>query len=188
VYPITGFHLLIAAYMESLRTTEALDVNRFINQYGANRYGFDSAESRILWQALKTAPYEVKEGSVESPMPMTLKTLADSSAAAAQTFRTLQPVRNKKEFDHYRLMADIRVLHLRFLEIVQEANMQGFNADSIPAVLHRLQALMAENTLLSQRFIDLNRDDFYLPELEEENRLRSVTLVDFYNRLNRFGR
>jgi hypothetical protein len=44
---------------------------------------------------------------------------------------------------------------------------------------------MAENIVLSQRFIDLNRDDFYLPELEEENRLRSVTLADFYNRLNR---
>jgi hypothetical protein len=97
-------------------------------------------------------------------------------------------VRNEKEFEHYRLMADIRVQHLHFLEIVQEANTQDFNGDSIPAVLHRLKALIAENTVLSQRFIDLNRDDFYVSELEEENRLRSVTLVDFYNRLNRLGR
>jgi hexosaminidase len=188
VYPITGFHLLIAAYMESLRTTGPLDVNRFINQYGKSRLGFDSTESRIFWQALKTAPYEVKEGSVESPMPITLQALADSGAAAAQALRMLHPVQNEKEFEHYRLMADIRAQHLRFLEIVQEANTQDFNRDSIPGVLHRLQTLIAENTGLSQRFIDLNRDDFYLPELEEENRLRSVTLVDFYNRLNRFGR
>jgi hexosaminidase len=185
VYPITGFHLLIATYMESLRRPGPLQINKFISQYGASRYGFDSTASRLFWQALKTAPYEVKEGSVESPMPMTLKALADSSAAAAQTLRALHPVRNEKEFDHYRLMADIRVQHLRFLDIVREANSQGFNRDSIPAVLQRLRALMAENTGLSQRFIDLNRDDFYLPELEEENRLRSVTLVDFYNRLNR---
>jgi hypothetical protein len=188
VYPITGFHLLIAAYMESLRTTGALDVNRFIHQYGADRFGFDSIESRIFWQALKTGPYEVKEGSVESPTPMTLKALTDSSAAAAQTLRMLHPVRNEKEFEHYKLMADIRVQHLRFLEIVQEANKQDFNGDSIPAVLHRLEALITENAVLSQRFIDLNRDDFYLPELEEENRLRAVTLVDFYSRLNRLGR
>jgi hexosaminidase len=185
VYPITGFHLLIAAYMESLRQPGLLQINRFISQYGASRYGFDSTASRIFWQALKTAPYEVKEESVVSPMPMTLKALADSSAAAARTLRALHPVRNEKELDHYRLMADIRVQHLRFLEIVGEANSQGFNADSIPAVLQRLRALMAENKVLSQRFIDLNRDDFYLPELEEENRLRSVTLTDFYNRLNR---
>jgi hypothetical protein len=188
VYPITGFHLLIAAYMESLRTTGTLNVNRFIGDYGAGRYGFDSAASRIFWQALTTAPYEVKEGVVLASTPMTLKVLTDSSVAAAQTLRTLRPVRNEKEFEHYRLMADIRVQHLRFLEIVQEANTQDFNRDSIPGVLHRLQTLIAENTGLSQRFIDLNRDDFYLPELEEENRLRSVTLVDFYNRLNRFGR
>jgi hypothetical protein len=119
---------------------------------------------------------------------MTLKALADSGGAAAQTLWTLHPVRNEKEFEHYRLMADIRVQHLRFLEIVQEANTQDFNRDSIPGVLHRLRTLIAENTGLSQRFTDLNRGDFYLSELEEENRLRSVTLVDFYNRLNRSGR
>jgi len=97
-------------------------------------------------------------------------------------------VTNQKEFEHYRLMADIRVEHLRFLEVEEEANTQGFNGDSIPDVLRRLQALIAENTVLSQRFVDLNRDDFYLAELEEENRLRSVELVDFYNRLSRLGR
>jgi hypothetical protein len=85
-------------------------------------------------------------------------------------------------------MADIRVEHLRFLEIVEETNAQGFDGDSIPDVLYRLEALIAENTVLSQRFIDLNGDDFYRPELEEENRLRSLELVDFYNRLRRLGR
>ncbi len=188
VYPITGFHFLIAAYIESLRTTGALEVNRFISQYGKSRYGFDSTESRTFWQALKTAPYEVKEGSVQSPMPMTLKTLVDSSAAAAQSLRMLRPMRNENEFEHYRLMADIRVQHLRFLKIVQEANMQDFSGDRVPGVLHRLEALIAENTALSQRFIDLNRDDFYLRELEEENLLRSLPLMDFYDRLSRSGR
>ena len=188
VYPITGFHLLIAAYIESLRTAGALDVNRFIDQYGSSRYGLDSTEARIFWQALTTAPYEVKDGVVLSTIPMTLKVLTDSSAAAAQTLRTLHPETNQKEFEHYRLMADIRVEHLRFLEIVEETNAQGFDGDSIPDVLHRLEALIAENTVLSQRFIDLNGDDFYHPELEEENRLRSLELVDFYNRLRRLGR
>jgi hypothetical protein len=41
-------------------------------------------------------------------------------------------VRNEKEFEHYRLMADIRVEHLRFLEIVEEANAQASTGIAFP--------------------------------------------------------
>ena len=178
VYPITGFHLLIAAYMESLRSP--LNTARFIRQYGASRYGFSASQSRMFWRALTTTPYEVDEGVVESPAPMTLQALTDSSAAAAGVLYALHPARNKKEFAHYRLMADIRVQHLRFLEVVRVANTPEFDR---AVLLRRLRTLIAGNVDLSRRFIDLNRGDFYLSELEEENRLRAAILVDFYNRL-----
>ena len=97
--------------------------------------------------------------------------------------------------DHYReiaaqfrLMADIRVQHLRFLEIEQEANSPAFTKAGVPGLVRRLHLLLAEDSLLSQKFIELNKGAFYLSELREENELRSVRIRELYQRLTGMGR
>ena len=82
-------------------------------------------------------------------------------------------------------MADIRVQYLRFAAIEAEANSPVFTKRDVPALLTRLRALLAEAPSLSRRFIDLNKDDFYLAELQQENALRTVRLKELYDRLNR---
>ena len=185
VYPITGFNILLAAYVESLHSAAPLDIPEFIIGYCARQYGLTRDQALAFWQAAQTAPYEVKEGEVQSPEPMTLTAMVDSNIVAAATLRALQPKKNLREFEHYRLMADIRVQYLRFAAIEAEANSPVFTTRAVPALLTRLRALLAEAPSLSRRFMDLNKDDFYLAELQQENALRTVRLRELYDRLNR---
>lgn len=184
VYPITGFHILLSAYMESLRSATPLDIGQFIIGYCARTYGFTPPQALAFWNALKTAPYEVNEGVVEGSAGLSPESLADSAAMAAKTLRELRPSRNAAEFDHYRLMADIRLQHLRFLVLERQCNAPGFTRAEVPAVLKKLKVLLDEAPGLAQRFIALNKGSFYLPELEQENRLRSSPIQAFYDRLN----
>ena len=184
VYPITGFSILLAAYMEALGSTTPVDLSAFTERYCSRQFGFHPAQAQAFWQALITAPYEVADGMVQSPVPMTLAALTDSCVAASRVLHQLQPSANTREFGHFRLMADIRVQHLRFLEIEQEANSTAFTKAGLPGLVRRLRSLLAEDSLLSQRFIELNKGEFYLSELREENELRSVRIRELYQRLS----
>jgi hexosaminidase len=162
VYPISGFNILIAAYFESLRSTAPLDIRSFVANYCRQQYGFTRDQSLTFWQAL-----------------------TDSSAVAAALLRTFRPQKNMEEFEHYRLMADIRAQHLRFEQIVAEANAPGFAQRGIPGLLTRLRTLLAEAPALDQRFIALNKNTLYGPELNAENALRTFRIRDLYARLSK---
>ena len=77
---------------------------------------------------------------------MTVQQLADSQAVAVKTLYRLQPTKNKEEFEHYRLMADIRMLYLTYQKIEKEVNMPSFtntrhscSFTTIEAIAERIQ-------------------------------------------------
>lgn len=185
VYPISGFSMLLAAYAESLKSDQPLDIDGFITAYCKKQYGFDARQSALFWQALKTAPYQVSQGKVESPTPVTLKQLLDSTKQADRILYALKPVRNQQEFEHYKLMEDIRVHYLTYEEIEKGVNADGFAPAQVPAVLAQLKNLMTEGTQLDQRFNALNKDYLYPSELAQENELRDAKARLLYRRLSR---
>jgi hypothetical protein len=185
VYPVTGFNILLAAYAQSIAQTAPLDIETFVANYCAKQYGFTAKQSALFWQALKAAPYEISNGYVESHTPLALSTLVDSVAWAAGVFNTLQPLKNKREFEHYRLMAAIRLQYLRFSMIEKQVNNENFNAAGIPAVVIKLQKLIANAALLDEEFIEFNKDSYNPTELKAENELRNAKLLLLYNRLVR---
>jgi len=65
--------------------------------------------------------------------------LADSQALTVKTLYELQPQKNKEEFEHYRLMADIRMLYLTYPKIEAEVNDPGFSNSKIPSILVQLK-------------------------------------------------
>jgi hypothetical protein len=163
VYPITGFDLLIAAYIESLRSAAPLDLRSFLAGYCQRQYGLGPDEALRFWSALTDTGID----------------------AGARVLRNLRPQRNQREFGHYRLMADIRAQHLQLERIEAEANAPNFTTSAIPALLTRLRALLVADTALSRRFIALNEAGFYLPELQAENALRTARIRGLYDRLGR---
>ena len=165
VYPISGFNILIAAYIESLKQQTPLDIPAFIAGYCGKQYGFTAGQSHTFWLAL-----------------------TDTGVTAAQTLRTLHPKANTAEYAQYILMADIRAQHLLFERMVADANAPGFTQQDIPALLTRLQTLLAADSAISRRFMALNRDLLNPAELDQENRLRTARIRDLYLRLKRARR
>ncbi|HEY4109546.1 beta-N-acetylhexosaminidase [Puia sp.] len=162
VYPITGFNILIAEYFESLKEQMPLDIQAFVIDYCHRQYGFTREQALVFWRGL-----------------------TDTGTAAAQTLRTLHPQKNSSEYEHYLLMADIRVEHLLFERIESEANAPGFGAGAVPALAARLRALLDTETILARRFIALNKEAFYPAELDHENELRAFRMRELYARLTR---
>jgi len=182
VYPISGFNILLAAYIESIKSPQPLDVEKFVQSYCEKQYGFNQGQSQQFWKALKTAPYPVTQGKVISPTPVSVKQLLDSTKWVAQTLNLLKPLKNQEEFEHYRLMTDIRIHYLQYEEIENVVNSTSFN---LPDILSQLKSLIAAGDGLDKRFITLNKNYLYPAELTEENNLRNVKVRLLYQRLSR---
>jgi hypothetical protein len=185
VYPITGFNMLLSAYGQSLKTTQPLNVEQFVETYTRDTYGFTKKQASRFWQALTTAPYEVAQGEVVSPKPMTIQTLLDSTRLAAKILADLTPARNKQEFEQYRLMTDIRVEYLTYQKIEKETNDPSFTTAHIPPVLTRLNTLMADSEKTSKRFTAVNKAYFHPAELEQETYWRTIKPRLLYERLSK---
>jgi hexosaminidase len=183
VYPITGFSMLIKAYTQSLRTDKPPDIPAFIQAYSKQQYGFTAQQAASFWKALTITPYEVKQGEVAATLAMTVQQLADSQAMAVKILYRLQPLKNKEEFEHYRLMADIRMLYLNYQKIEKQVNMPSFTKALFPGVIQQLKQLLSDSKKIDQLFIRLNSNTLYLAELEQENSLRDSKINLLYKRL-----
>ncbi len=117
VYPISGFELLASAFMTSLKDTSALVIDDFINSYCRKTYDFNAEQAIIFKKALFKTPYKVVQGKVLSPVGMTIGQLIDSATWSANILRSIIPKKGKKGFQHYVLMADIRVFYLKVTAI-----------------------------------------------------------------------
>jgi hexosaminidase len=185
VYPNNGFNMLIAAYAESIKSTNPLDIDGFITKYCNKQYGFNREQSAKFWRALKTTPYEIVHGKVEVPAPVSIKQLLDSTTTAEKTLSELHPEKNKEEFEHYRLMADIRLNYLEFHYILQRVNSPSFTLADVPGILQELKKLMVNQEKHDLHFNELNKNYLYPAEIKEENDLRNIRIRLLYDRLSR---
>ncbi len=185
VYPNSGFNMLIAAYAESIKSTRPLDIDDFIARYCKEQYGLDAADAAKFWKALKTTPYEILYGKVQSKSPMAVKQLLDSNAMAMEILAELHPTKNEQEFEHYRLMTAIREFYLEFHEILERLNSREFTGDQMPKVLSDLETLLKTQDTIDAQFNELNKDVLYPEELKEENDLRDLRVRLLYDRLKR---
>jgi len=185
VYPLSGFNMLIAAYAESIKSTQPLNIDDFITRYCAAQYGFDAGQAAKFWKALKTTPYEIVHGEVKSRSPLTVHQMLDSTKVALDILYDLQPSKNKDEFEHYRLIAGIRANYLEFHDILQRVNSPEFTPAQVPGVLDELKSMMINEDLLDLHFLQLNKNFLYPTEIKEENELRNIRVRLLYDRLSR---
>ena len=185
VYPITGFNMLIAAYSESLKTSGRLDIIHFITSYCKEKYGFNGHQADSFWRALTAAPYEVEQGKVLAKDSLSLENLMDSQINAASILSRLVPLKNKDEFEQYRLMTAIRIQYLAYEQIESRVNSAMFSKEQIPEMIKALKQLILNAGVLDRRFIDLNRSFFHLDELMAENRMRNLKTQLLYEQLSK---
>ncbi|HVU58677.1 MAG TPA: family 20 glycosylhydrolase [Puia sp.] len=182
VYPITGFHMLVDAFIDALARPESFDRDKFIIEYCRQRYGLNEASANLFKTALFTTPYKVVGGKVLSPTSLSLTALLDSARMAATILDTLHPIKNQTEFEHYRLMARIRVYYLTYLNIEAQANAAS-NPDDLKKYIAQLKTLMATEPALDEDFRRLNKDALYPAAIEEENTIRTYRAHRLFERL-----
>jgi len=185
VYPLSGFNMLIAAYAESIRQVKSLDISDFIARYCKEQYGLNAEEASKFWTALKTTPYEIVHGKVESSKLLSVKQLLDSNRAALETLYDLHPSQNAEEFEHYRIMAGIRENYLQFHYILEQLNSPEFTTAQTPLILNELKYLMINQDVVDMHFTELNKNFLDASEIKEENDLRNLRVKLLYDRLSR---
>lgn len=169
VYPISGFNMLIDAYFKAVNDS-AFNAGDFIRDYALTHYGLDEKDASAFRKAICSAPYEINQGKVIGAA-LSVKQLLDSAQEASSVLNALRPQKGKNEFEHYRLMADIRCQYLRYMLAEEQVNAEGFRAEDAPRILKQLNAIHTKK--LDRRFIKLNKAVLYPSELKTENELRN---------------
>jgi hexosaminidase len=183
VYPISAFELLVSAFTASLKDTSALNIDHFINSYCRKTYGFNAEQTNTFKKALVKAPYKVVQGKVLSPVSMTVGQLIDSAIWSANVLRSMRPKKGIKGFQHYVLMADIRVFYLKVMFIEAAMNQGSFSIQQKNSYILQLKRLTALSKSLDERFVKLNEPVLYNGSLQEENDVRNYKLTYLYNQL-----
>ncbi|WP_335964826.1 beta-N-acetylhexosaminidase [Galbibacter sp. PAP.153] len=183
VYPLSGFRILLAAYSQSMQQTAPLNAKRFIVSYAEKRFGFNKRESREFYRALLGSPYQVINGEVENHSELTVPMLYDSVKGYQMVFNKLRPERNQKEFEHIRLMKDIRENYMHFKKVEGRVNSDSFTKAMFPQVISELAEIIKKYDSLGQRYTNLNSGYLYPEAIDEENYTRTVPVKILYERL-----
>jgi hexosaminidase len=184
VYPLSGFNMLIDEFSQICKNPQTtFDETDFIVDYGKNHFGFSPSNSKLFWKSLNMTPFDVRQGVVASPFLMTIKQLLDSGAVALTNLNKLRPTKNQAEFEHFRLMADIREFHLQYEWIESRVNDSEFHPSASQYILTELSQLIERSKLIDQQFIFINKDFLIGAELETENAVRNSRVQNLYERL-----
>ena len=182
-YPLAGFGMLLAAFAESLRSARPIDPKAFVLGFAQRRYGLKPPQAAGFWEALSDAPYQVKQGVVDARPAMSLPVLLRRAQRAAQRLKALRPASHAAEFEHYRLMADIRVHYLGYQALESRSNSKDLAIATDRGILAGLRRLRAEGQGLSARFSRLHRGYLKPAELRQENALRNAKVQLLIERL-----
>ncbi len=178
VYPLSGFRILIAAYAQSLNQVEPLDPESFVIQYAQNQFDFTEQEGEDLWQVLKTSPDVI---NLNNPLgTVELETVCDDVNHAKKLIDSLTPKTNQKEFEHLRLMLDLRAFYLDFKKAEAFFNSNDYNLEQANTLLPELKRLLVDAEHLNERFSLLNAGYIQPEEIVEQNQLRTLKLRNLY--------
>lgn len=183
VYPVSGFRILLAAYAQAIQQNAGLNVDEFVVSYCSERYGFSKEQALRFFEAIRQMPYEIDAGKARKQDGVTVQMVHDTVRKGQAVLKSLVPERNADEFEHFRLMQDIRENYLAFRVVETEVNGDGFKNTMIPDVLARLKTIMAKDDAIKARFTAMNSDLLYPSQIEEENQIRIKRVRLLYDRL-----
>jgi len=182
VYPLSGFRILIAAYAQSLKQTSPINPESFVIQYAQNRFGFSNSEGKKLWRILTTSPKTIKIGDKKDIA--TLNTVQKEVKEAQKIMCSLKPKSHRHEFEHLRLMIDLRLFYLNFKKVESVYESDQYNRETAKEILPELKKLVKQSRNLNKRFAILNKGFLYPEEIEEQNNIRNKKLINIFEIVN----
>ena len=183
VYPMSGFQILVDAFCKAAAAEDALDTDKFILSYAAERYGLSEKDSSIFLSYFNLPQARVRGGRDANGVVMAQ--LLKDIVSLKGNFDKIAAHKNAEEFAHYRLMLDLRVNYLLYKQIEFEYNSQDYDISKAEGLLKRLEAIMAQSDKLSESFLKLN-DGYLKPgQLKDINSFRTKKMGALYGNLCR---
>lgn len=181
-YPLSGFRILIAAYSQALKQQKPLEPKKFVISYAAERFGFSKAQGEQFWNALSVEQELITNGKpVKSE---TIDQLQAVTQGASDILYQLKPIQNENEFEHFRLMIDLRKFYLAFSEIKVFYNSADFTRADANKKIPELEVLLEQSQKLDQRFTELNKNFLSDVEIQDQNEIRARPLKILYKRIS----
>lgn len=180
-YPLSGFRILVVAYSKALSQKEPIEPKGFVIEYAKARFGLPYNDGEKLWQALMLKPELIVNGK-----PQHSESIAEMqklTKEAKTILYQLDPTKNKKEFEHFRMMIDLREFYLAFKQIKSIYNSEDFTLGDAEKLIPGLEKLLAESKVLDQRFYELNKGFLHDAEIRDQNQLRNLDLNNMYHRV-----
>ena len=109
----------------------------------------------------------------------------ESNKEFKNKFDKLSPRQHSGEFEHYRLMLDLRINYLCYKEIEFIYNSENYDITQAAGLAQRLNKIMSEADKLDKRFINLNKSYLKPGQAEEINTLRTEKMKELYHALLR---
>lgn len=182
-YPLSAFRILVASFAEGLKKREPINPEDFVVSYAEERFGLKGNDRQRFWQAIKTDPRQI---IITRPNAVSeISEISINNDTARKILKELKPLRNQKEFEHYRLMFDLRAFYLDFKKIEAAYNSEDFNRSKAKALVSGLEKLRNASKTLDRRFFELNKGFLYDEEIREQNLIRNQKLEVLFQRISR---
>ncbi len=175
VYPLSGFRIMIAAYAQSLKQDAPIEPEAFVVKYAQDRFGLTGSEGEKLWEILTASPDQVSLSDTAG-----LSRIRKSVNHAEELMASLSPKKHTKEFEHFRLMLDLRSFYLDFKKVESVYESDQYNREMARVIMPELESLLEESKRLDERFADLNKGFLYPDEIREQNHIRNEKLERVY--------
>lgn len=183
VYPMSGFRILISSFAKALQTEKPIDPKSFVLKYGKDRFDLNTTDAQNLLDFLFFPPELIVHDK-----PVSSKSISEMKRKYAKVrdpLKKIKPKNHKKEFAHFKLMADLRMHYLDFKEVQSTYNSESFRASQSPKLIKKLDRMLVDAKKLSRRFFKLNKGFLYDAELKEQNRLRMQPIKVLRDRLTK---
>lgn len=183
VYPLNGFRILLAAYAKSVNQIEPINPEVFVIDYAVERFGFNKNEGGILWQVLSEKQEIVHSG--KNARGQSAEAMLQQASATRDKLYTLKPKKNKTEFEHIKLMFDIRVNYLRFKTLEAIYQSDDYNRSKAKKLLPEINEILNYEKKLDKRFTALQKGFITDREIIHQNEIRKrkmFVLKDFLSR------
>jgi hypothetical protein len=182
-YPNSGFRILLAAYAESSRRTEPLNPGEFIARYGRERFGLPTSDAETFRDILYSRQVRIRYGQAGGGR-LSLEEVLAQTRRQRDALYVMTPSENGREFEHFRLMWDIRLQYLEFKIIDAIYNSPDFNRGMAAGLLARLESdVMSRTAGLDARYISLNGEFLKPGEPQFQNSLRVRKIDEMYHAL-----
>ncbi len=181
VYPMSGFQILIRAFQNALKTGGEFDAQNYIKNYATEHFGLNLEEAQQFYQYLNFKQKEIPNNN--SVTPKDIEALKAKFQILLTALKDLNPLRNKKEFDHFRLMGDLRLLYLDYKIIKAAYNSDTYISSDSQKMAAQMRLIIKKAKQLNKKFVDLNKGFIYNTELEKLNHRRIKPMNILYNRL-----